>query len=89
MYISLVKDKSKKYVFNDKSYWLNFSWSKIHLRILMLMKQIFIETRKHNLKNVYKLQNYLINSNELKVFELNQIISKVYSFYYQKEKKNI
>nr|YP_009395568.1 hypothetical protein [Vertebrata isogona]ARW64500.1 hypothetical protein [Vertebrata isogona] len=87
MYISLVKCKSKKYLFHAKSCWQNFSWNKIHLRIFMLVKQILIETKKHNLNNVYKLQNYLINSNELKIFELNKIMSKVYFFYYKKEKK--
>nr|YP_009122225.1 putative group II intron reverse transcriptase/maturase protein [Vertebrata lanosa]AJH65983.1 putative group II intron reverse transcriptase/maturase protein [Vertebrata lanosa] len=88
MYISLVKCESSKHLFNIKTCWQSLFWSKIHLRILMLIKQIFIETKKHNLSYVYKLQNYLINSNELKLFELNAIISKTYFFYYKKEKKN-
>nr|YP_009394530.1 hypothetical protein [Vertebrata thuyoides]ARW63092.1 hypothetical protein [Vertebrata thuyoides] len=87
MYISLVKYKPEKYMFNLNNFWPNSFWSKVHLRILMLMKQIFIETKKHNVRNVYRLQNYLINSNELKISELNKIIQKVCLSYYKKEKK--
>nr|YP_009396587.1 hypothetical protein [Vertebrata australis]ARW65773.1 hypothetical protein [Vertebrata australis] len=87
MYISLVKDRSTKYLLDIKTSWKTFCWSKIYLRILMLVKQIFIETKKHNLNKIYRLQNYLINSNELKIFELNKIISKIYFFYYKVEKK--
>jgi len=69
--------------FNDSQ---NIEWKKIHLRINMLMKLILLETKKHNLQHVYKLQNYLINSNEAKIFLLYLSIARIYYLNYDKIK---
>nr|YP_009395362.1 hypothetical protein [Polysiphonia infestans]ARW64342.1 hypothetical protein [Polysiphonia infestans] len=54
----------------------------------MLINQIFIETKKHNLNLVYRLQNYILNSDELKLFVLNKIMPKLYILFYINKKKN-
>nr|YP_009399903.1 hypothetical protein [Tolypiocladia glomerulata]ARW69722.1 hypothetical protein [Tolypiocladia glomerulata] len=64
-----------------------YSWRKIKLRVSMIMKQIFLETKKHNLIYVYKLQNYLINSTEFQIFVFNRLNTKFSSFYYVSRKK--
>lgn len=57
-------------------------WSKIFLRVNRLIKQIYAETKKHNMKYVYSLQMYMINSVELKIFVFKYIASELYSLYY-------
>lgn len=67
----------------------NIWWKKIHLRVYMLMKLILLETKKHNLQNVYKLQNYLINSIEAKIFLLSVTIPRIYYIHYNNTKSKL
>nr|ARW64956.1 hypothetical protein [Polysiphonia sertularioides] len=67
----------------------NIMLSKIHLRLSMLMKLIFTETKKHNLDYVYKLQNYLINCNEAKILVLSNLIPDTYYKYYDNIKNKL
>lgn len=60
----------------------NLPWSKIFLRINRLINQIYFETKKHNIEHVYRLQMYMVNSIELKIFVFKYIISELYSLYY-------
>lgn len=72
---------------NTAKYFNNLPWNKVYLRVQMLINQIFIETKKHNLKRVYSLQNYIINSNELKIFILTKIIPTIYNLNYSNNNK--
>ena len=72
---------------DNKRYWKSLPWNKIFLRIQMLVNQIFIETKKHNLKRVQSLQNYIVNCNELKILVLNKTIPKLYILYYIHNKR--
>nr|ARW69303.1 hypothetical protein [Polysiphonia sp.] len=58
-----------------------FSLQQINLRILMITRQIYINSRKNNLEHVYKLQKYLVNSNEAKYFFINVVLCKVKEYY--------
>nr|YP_009394320.1 hypothetical protein [Leptosiphonia brodiei]ARW62882.1 hypothetical protein [Leptosiphonia brodiei] len=71
-----------------KKYYKNLPWNKIFLRVQMLVNQVYIETKKHNLKRVYRLQNYIMNSVEMKVLILKKVMTKIYSLYYSNKKKD-
>nr|ARW60183.1 hypothetical protein [Laurencieae sp.] len=47
----------------------------MHLRVLMIQKQIYLATKRHKLYYVYQLQKYLINSNEAKIVSVKNIIN--------------
>lgn len=70
-----------------KKYYKNLPWNKIFLRVQMLVNEVYIETKKHNLRRVYKLQNYIINSVEMKVIILKKVMPKIYFLYYSNKKK--
>nr|YP_009393906.1 hypothetical protein [Polysiphonia sertularioides]ARW62468.1 hypothetical protein [Polysiphonia sertularioides] len=78
--------KKKNLVFKANSKWLNLPWNKISLRISMLTKQIFLEIKKYNLSYVHILQNYLLNSSELKVLVIDRILSQIYFLFYKCKK---
>ena len=67
----------------------NILLRRIHLRINMLMKLIFVETKKHNLKYVCKLQNYLVNSSEAKILMLRISILEIYHAHYKNIKDTL
>lgn len=83
------EDLSTTYSVSFSNHLNNIWWRKIHLRVKMLMKLILVETRKHNLQYVYKLQNHLINSNEAKVLSIKMNIFKAYSLHYKNIKNEL
>ena len=81
MYIAEYKQKIKSSLLNYDTDWKNLPWQQIQLRISRIMKQIFIASKKNNLIYVYKLQNYLLNCNEIKVLLIDQILLKITLYY--------
>ena len=81
MYIAEYKQKIKSSLLNCDTDWKNLPWQQIQLRISRIMKQIFIASKKNNLIYVYKLQNYLLNCNEIKVLLIDQILLKITLYY--------
>ncbi len=75
-------------VYKNRDYFNNLPWEKIFLRVNRLIKQLYIETKKHNLKAVHNLQIYMVNSVELKVFVLKYIVSNLYTLHYLNKSKN-
>nr|YP_009397830.1 hypothetical protein [Sonderella linearis]ARW67016.1 hypothetical protein [Sonderella linearis] len=67
--------------------WDKLPWIKINLRILMLQKKIYIASKKCNLYYLYKVQNYLMNSNEAKVLAIHKTLEYISRYYntYNKE----
>ena len=63
------------------SYNALINWRKIYLRILMLQKQIYNYTKKHRLKYVILVQNYLISSNEAKVLAIKNTLDQLIVYY--------
>lgn len=80
-----------KYNLNINTCWKNLPWQKIYFRILIVQKKIFQATQKYNLKKLYKLQQYLLNSHEAKIFSIKTIFSKfnLYCNSYNKSRYNI
>jgi len=76
MYLSENVIKSSKFLLNQNISWKNLPWRRIHIRVIMIAKHIFIASKKHNLQFVYKLQNYILNSNEAKIFLLSKFLSQ-------------
>nr|ARW60586.1 hypothetical protein [Polysiphonia sp.] len=54
---------------------------RIHLRLLMIIKHIYVNSKKNNMVYVYKLQRYLINCNEAKFFLIHKIFYNIRSYY--------
>lgn len=76
---------------NINTSWKNLPWKKILFRILIIQKKIFQATKQYNLKKIYILQKYLLNSNEVKILSIENILNHSY-FYcniYGKKKYNI
>lgn len=65
-----------KYNLNSTSSWNNLPWKKIYFKILVLKKKIFQATKQYNFKEVYKIQKYLLNSNEAKLFAIENVLKK-------------
>lgn len=65
-----------KYSLNIKSSWNNLPWQKIYFKILILQKKIFQATKQYNFKKVYKIQKYLLNSNEAKLFSVESVLNQ-------------
>nr|QCI07799.1 hypothetical protein [Pleonosporium borreri] len=61
--------------------WTNFPWNKIHTRILLIQKKIFQATKEYNKNKIYKLQKYLLNSNEVKLLSIDHIVKTIESYY--------
>nr|YP_009396790.1 hypothetical protein [Ophidocladus simpliciusculus]ARW65976.1 hypothetical protein [Ophidocladus simpliciusculus] len=72
-------------ILDQNSHWTNFSWDKIKFRVLMIQKQIYVATKKYDWKYVYKLQKYLINSNEAKILAIKNTIQCISQYYYHHE----
>ncbi len=61
--------------------WTNFSWDKIYTRILLIQKKIFKATKEYNKNKIYKLQKYLLNSNEVKLLSIDHIVKSIEAYY--------
>nr|YP_009295803.1 hypothetical protein Schim_057 [Schimmelmannia schousboei]AOM64738.1 hypothetical protein Schim_057 [Schimmelmannia schousboei] len=77
----------KAYNLSQCTQWKNLPWHKLNNRILFLQKKIFIYSKKCNKKNVYKIQQSILNSYEAKVIAIQNIFTSIhkYYFYYNKE----
>nr|QCI04590.1 hypothetical protein [Apoglossum ruscifolium] len=78
---------NNQYNLNINTSWHLLPWSKIYARIIILQKKIYKATKEYKFKSVYKLQKYLLNSNEAKIISIKYILSELYI--YNKYKKKI
>jgi len=78
----------QSYYLNIDSSWKHFPWKKISTRVVLLQKKIFEAARKNNKLQIYKIQNYLLNCNEAKIFAIENIINSINNYYdfYNEEK---
>nr|YP_009399288.1 hypothetical protein [Kapraunia schneideri]ARW68894.1 hypothetical protein [Kapraunia schneideri] len=87
MYNYIHEQKFVKTVDKTKILKFKLDWNKILLRVEMLLNQIFIATKQHNLNRIHVIQNYMINSSEVKIFILQHIIPELYNLYYFNKNK--
>nr|YP_009391222.1 hypothetical protein [Dipterocladia arabiensis]ARW59366.1 hypothetical protein [Dipterocladia arabiensis] len=67
--------------------WKLLPWKDIYTRIIIIQKKIYQASKSYNWQYLCKLQKYLINSNEAKIFSIKYIINQLYI--YNKHKKKI
>lgn len=82
----IINNQSNQNIINQYSCWKTFPWQRIYLRVLMIKKQIYLNSKKHNLINVHNLQKYLINCNEAKILLINKILARTYLYYQYHER---
>ena len=68
--------------------WKYLPWKKINTRVLLLQKKIFEAAKRNDKKQINKIQNYLLNCNESKIFAIENIINSLKNYYsiYNQEK---
>jgi len=77
-----------KYQLDINTNWNSLPWQKIYNKILIIQAKIYQVTKKYNINDKRKLQKYLINSTEIKIFCIENIIKKLYLYYnYKKSHK--
>nr|QCI04195.1 hypothetical protein [Anotrichium furcellatum] len=59
--------------------WMAFPWNNFYTRILNIQIKILKATKSYNQQLLYKLQNYLFNSIELRIICIEYIIQKINS----------
>nr|QCI08487.1 hypothetical protein [Spermothamnion repens] len=67
--------------------WNNLPWKKIHLRLIIIQKKIYQAAKRYKKYELYKLQKYLLNSNELKVISIDYITKAIEKYYKCHSKK--
>nr|YP_009397214.1 hypothetical protein [Thuretia quercifolia]ARW66400.1 hypothetical protein [Thuretia quercifolia] len=72
---------SYNYKLNINTNWNNLPWKYIFNRILIIQKKIYKSAKNCNFKDVLKLQQYLINSNEAKIVSIKYITEQLYFHY--------
>jgi len=66
--------------------WNSLPWQKIYNKILILQKKIYKVTKKYCIDDKFKIQEYLLNSIEAKIFSIENIVNELYSYYEYKKK---
>jgi len=69
---------------NSIFYWQLLPWKKINTRILLIQQKIFNAAKEYNCSRLHRIQNYLLNSDELKLIAINKVINSLseYSQFY-------
>nr|YP_009392460.1 hypothetical protein [Caloglossa monosticha]ARW61022.1 hypothetical protein [Caloglossa monosticha] len=80
---------SYKYNLNIKTSWSSLPWQKIYTKISVIQKKIYTATKCYKFNKVYKLQKYLLNSNESKIASIRYIIEKTCLFLTLQYKKKL
>lgn len=79
MYILKNQVECQNCLLHKRISWKDLPWYRIYLRVSMLKKQVFFASQRYDLRYVYKLQNYIINCNESKVFVINELFTQLIS----------
>lgn len=61
--------------------WTNLPWQKIYNKVIIIQKKIHKVTKKYHIHDKIKLQKYLINSIEGKIFSIENIINELCLYY--------
>lgn len=69
-----------KYDLNVKTSWSSLPWQKIYTRVLVIQKKIYKAAKLCQFNRMYKLQKYLLNTDEFKIFSIKNIIEQIYLF---------
>nr|YP_010156054.1 group II intron reverse transcriptase maturase protein [Cumathamnion serrulatum]QQY85271.1 group II intron reverse transcriptase maturase protein [Cumathamnion serrulatum] len=75
------------YNLNFETNWNSLPWKKINTRIIIIQHKIYKAAKQYNLKHLYQLQKYLLNSTEAKINAIQYVTDKLYL--YNKQKKII
>ena len=67
--------------FDNKSFWKLLPWQEIETRILLVQQKIYKATKEYNRNKLYKIQNYLLNSNEARLIAINRIVNSIANYY--------
>lgn len=66
---------------NQNAKWEFFPWQKINTRIILIQRKIFEASSQYNLKMLSQAQNYLVNSNEVKLVAIDTILFRINKYY--------
>lgn len=69
------------YQIDKSSDWQLLPWHKVNTRVVLLQRKIFEASKQYNLTKMYEMQNYLINSYEVRLHAVNQITYAINSYY--------
>lgn len=75
------------YSLDIDSEWDKLPWGKIDLRISLIQNKIYQAAKKYNKSTIYKLQQYLLNSNEAKLISIKYIISAINKYYHSSSQR--
>nr|ALN11922.1 hypothetical protein 13 [Campylaephora sungminbooi] len=64
-----------------ESDWKHLPWQHINGRVTLMQKKIFDASRQYNLKLLHKVQNFLLNSNEARLFAIDKMINSTNKYY--------
>nr|YP_009393701.1 hypothetical protein [Caloglossa beccarii]ARW62263.1 hypothetical protein [Caloglossa beccarii] len=78
-----------QYTINKKTSWSSLPWKKIYTKIAIIQYKIYKNSMHYKFNKVYKLQKYLLNSNEAKIATIIQIVEKIRIYYSNKKKFNL
>nr|YP_010865295.1 hypothetical protein QQR83_pgp079 [Campylaephora boydenii]WGT74064.1 hypothetical protein [Campylaephora boydenii] len=69
------------YYIHRESDWQHLPWQHINGRVTLIQKKIFEASKQYNLTVLRKVQNFLLNSNEAKLFAIDKIMNSTYEYY--------
>nr|WCH55509.1 hypothetical protein [Hypnea pseudomusciformis] len=80
-----------KIILNSLVSWKSLPWIKISQRIFIIQQKVYKFSRRCNQYKVHKLQDYIMNSSDIKLFAIQKIINNINKYYnnYSKTKYRI
>lgn len=80
----------KTIILDYSTIWKSLPWSQIEEKIFILQQKIYESSKECNQKEVQKLQNYILNSSDSKIFVIQKVVDYISKYYikYNKEKYN-
>nr|YP_010902657.1 hypothetical protein REP55_pgp124 [Hypnea nidulans]WCH54512.1 hypothetical protein [Hypnea nidulans] len=74
-------------ILNSLISWRLLPWTRISQRIYILQEKVYKFSRRCDQFKVHKLQDYMINSNDIKLFAVQKIINNLNKYYDKYNKK--
>nr|QVY58104.1 putative group II intron reverse transcriptase/maturase protein [Eucheuma denticulatum] len=69
------------------SSWKLLPWQKINNRVFALQEKIYRFSAQCNQENVYKLQDYMLNSSDIKLFAIQNTYKQIKQYYILRDKE--
>nr|YP_009392871.1 hypothetical protein [Caloglossa intermedia]ARW61433.1 hypothetical protein [Caloglossa intermedia] len=77
------------YNLNIETSWSSLPWKKIYTKITAVQQKIYKAAKRCEFSKMYRLQEYLLNTNECKIVSINSTVEKIHAFYFLQYKKNL